>query len=135
MNKIQIFAAPTIKALQSEINEWMADNKDAHIVETNITSLAKSSVSAFDEKKKGYMPLISCIPRRPERRRKRTASFYANANRTDRSKSYRKREQLKSFSIIGIKISFVNFRYWFREVIFRAVFYSIYRKIHIHSRI
>jgi len=42
-----------IKALQSEINEWMADNKDAHIVETNITSLAKSSVSASDEKKKG----------------------------------------------------------------------------------
>ncbi|SFF43886.1 hypothetical protein SAMN03003324_03878 [Pedobacter antarcticus] len=31
----------------------MADNKDAHIVETNITSLAKSSVSASDEKKKG----------------------------------------------------------------------------------
>lgn len=50
MNKIQIFAATTITALQSEINEWLTDNKDAHIIETNITALAKIGVLGADDK-------------------------------------------------------------------------------------
>jgi hypothetical protein len=48
MNKIQLFAAPSIKVLQSDINEWLADHKDAHIIETNLTSLAKVSVLGSD---------------------------------------------------------------------------------------
>lgn len=53
MNKIQLFAAPTIKVLQSEINEWLADHKEAHIIETNMTSLAKVSVLGSDDKTEG----------------------------------------------------------------------------------
>jgi hypothetical protein len=63
MNKIQLFAAPSIESLQSEINEWLADHKDAHIVETNLTSLAKVSVLGSDDKPKGeYAFYILYIP-------------------------------------------------------------------------
>lgn len=48
MNKIQIFAAPSVKLLQSEINEWLSEHKDAHILETNLSSLAKVSVLGSD---------------------------------------------------------------------------------------
>lgn len=53
MNKIQIFASPTIKALQLEINEWLGNNKDTHIIETNMTSLTKVSVLGSDDKTEG----------------------------------------------------------------------------------
>lgn len=53
MNNIQIFAAPTIKALQLEINDWLANNKDAHIIDTNMTGLAKVSVLGSDDKTEG----------------------------------------------------------------------------------
>ena len=63
MNKIQLFAAPSIKSLQSEINEWLADHKDAHIVETNLTSLSKASVLSSDGKNEGeYAFYILYIP-------------------------------------------------------------------------
>jgi hypothetical protein len=42
MKKIQLFAAPDISILQSEINSWLSQNKDAHIIESNITSLQKT---------------------------------------------------------------------------------------------
>ncbi|MDB5013862.1 MAG: hypothetical protein JWQ25_2064 [Daejeonella sp.] len=50
MKKIQIFAAPSIQALQSEVNEWLTSNKDAHVVETNLTSLAKTVTANSDYK-------------------------------------------------------------------------------------
>ncbi|WP_316809973.1 hypothetical protein [Pedobacter heparinus] len=50
MNKIQIFAAPSIKALQAEINGWLADHKDAHIVETNMTSRGGIGMGFGDKK-------------------------------------------------------------------------------------
>lgn len=53
MNKIQIFAQTTITALQSEINKWLTDHKDAHIVDTNMTTLASLSASVSDDKKDG----------------------------------------------------------------------------------
>jgi hypothetical protein len=53
MNKIQLFAAPSIKALQSEVNEWLADHKDAHIIDTNMTSQAKVNVLGSDDKTEG----------------------------------------------------------------------------------
>jgi hypothetical protein len=63
MNKIQIFSAPSIKALQSEINEWLADHKDVHIIDTNLTSLARVSVLGSHEKAEGeYAFYILYIP-------------------------------------------------------------------------
>ncbi len=63
MNKIQLFAAPSITSLQSEINEWLADHKDAHIVETNLTSLTKMSVLGSDNRTAGeYAFYILYIP-------------------------------------------------------------------------
>jgi hypothetical protein len=50
MKKIQLFAAPTINELQSDINAWLSEHKDAHIIETNITSLPTSK-SLLDEPK------------------------------------------------------------------------------------
>ena len=49
MKKIQLFSAPTIAALQIEINNWLADNKDAHLIESNITSLSNVNMSGSDE--------------------------------------------------------------------------------------
>jgi hypothetical protein len=63
MNKIQLFAAPSIKSLQTEINEWLADHKDAHIVETNLTSLATASILGSADKTAGeYAFYILYIP-------------------------------------------------------------------------
>jgi hypothetical protein len=39
MKKIKLFAAADIDTLQTKINTWLSQNKDAHIVESNITSL------------------------------------------------------------------------------------------------
>ena len=39
MKKIKLFAAPNIVVLQSDVNNWLAENKEAHILETNLTSL------------------------------------------------------------------------------------------------
>ena len=63
MNKIQLFAAPTIIALQSEINAWLADHKDAHIVATNLSSLAKASGAGSLDKVEGeYSFYILYVP-------------------------------------------------------------------------
>ncbi|EOR93947.1 hypothetical protein ADIARSV_2940 [Arcticibacter svalbardensis MN12-7] len=45
MKKIQLFNAPTIATLQIEINEWLADNKEAHLIESNMTSLSNVNIS------------------------------------------------------------------------------------------
>ncbi len=39
MKKIKLFTSPDINVLQSDINTWLAENKEAHILESNITSL------------------------------------------------------------------------------------------------
>jgi len=63
MNKIQLFAAPTIISLQSEINAWLADHKDAHIVSTNLTCMAKASVAGSLDKVDGeYSFYILYVP-------------------------------------------------------------------------
>ena len=49
MKKIQLFNAPTIATLQKEINDWLADNKDAHLIESNITSLSNVNMSGSDD--------------------------------------------------------------------------------------
>ncbi len=63
MNKIKRFAASSIKSLQLEINEWLANHKDVHIVKTNLTSLAKISVLGSDDTTAGaYAFYILYIP-------------------------------------------------------------------------
>jgi hypothetical protein len=63
MNKIKLFAAPTITILQSDINEWLSDHKDAHIVETNLSSLTNPGVSSIlDKTEKEYAFYILYIP-------------------------------------------------------------------------
>lgn len=63
MNKIKLFAASSIESLQSEINEWLADHKDAHIVETNLTSLPKVNVLPSQSQTAGeYAFYILYIP-------------------------------------------------------------------------
>jgi hypothetical protein len=63
MNKIKLFAAPSITTLQSEINEWLSDHKDAHIVETNLSSLTTPAVSStLDRTEKEYAFYILYIP-------------------------------------------------------------------------
>jgi hypothetical protein len=63
MNKIKLFAAPSIESLQSEINEWLSDHKDVHIVETNLSSLAKVDVLGSQDNRKGeYAFYILYIP-------------------------------------------------------------------------
>ena len=63
MNKIKLFAAPSITTLQSEINEWLSDHKNAHIVETNLSSLTTPGVSAsLDRTEKEYAFYILYIP-------------------------------------------------------------------------
>jgi len=63
MNKIQLFAAPTITTLQTEINEWLSDHKDAHIIETNLSSLTVPGVSlSLDKTEKEYAFYILYIP-------------------------------------------------------------------------
>ena len=53
MKKIQLFAAAAIDLLQSDINEWLATNKDVQIISTNIASLAKVSVLGSDRTTEG----------------------------------------------------------------------------------
>lgn len=40
MKKIKLFTASDIDVLQLNINQWLSEHKDAHILESNITSLA-----------------------------------------------------------------------------------------------
>ncbi|RZK54169.1 MAG: hypothetical protein EOO87_11145 [Pedobacter sp.] len=49
MNKIKLFAAPSVEVLQSEINEWLSNHADAHIIQTNMTSV-KSVTSPVKSK-------------------------------------------------------------------------------------
>jgi hypothetical protein len=53
MKKIQLFAASSIEVLQSEINAWLSDHKDVHIIESNITSLPASRSLIDDPKTDG----------------------------------------------------------------------------------
>jgi hypothetical protein len=63
MNKIQLFAAPSIISLQSEINSWLADHKDAHIVSTNLSCMAKAGVTnALDKAEGEYSFYILYVP-------------------------------------------------------------------------
>jgi hypothetical protein len=43
MKKIKLFTATDINKLQSDINEWLSMHKEAHILESNITSLSAAS--------------------------------------------------------------------------------------------
>lgn len=47
MNKIQLFAAPSMDLLQSAINEWLSGHADAHIIQTNLTSIQKPNTSGL----------------------------------------------------------------------------------------
>jgi hypothetical protein len=49
MKKIQLFAAPEISSLQSDINTWLSQNKDVHIIESNITSLQNTKQLLSEE--------------------------------------------------------------------------------------
>lgn len=51
--KIQLFAAAGMPALQSEINQWLAGHADIDIIATNITSLAKVNVLSSDASTEG----------------------------------------------------------------------------------
>lgn len=62
MKKIQLFNAPSIATLQMEINEWLADNKDAHIIESNITSLSNVSILGSDDTQAQYAFYILYSP-------------------------------------------------------------------------
>lgn len=63
MNKIQLFESSSIKSLQSEVNEWLADHKDIRIVETNLTSLTKGNQNGSLNKIEGiYAFYILYIP-------------------------------------------------------------------------
>ncbi len=43
MKKIKIFAAKDINTLQTDVNSWLFENKDAHVIESNMTSSTTSS--------------------------------------------------------------------------------------------
>jgi len=49
MKKIKLFAAPEIDVLQSDVNTWLAENKEVHILETNMTSLTSGASSIRSE--------------------------------------------------------------------------------------
>lgn len=51
MNKIQLFTAPTTQSLQADINKWLADHKNVHIVHTNLTSVTRVNVLNGDKNK------------------------------------------------------------------------------------
>lgn len=40
MKKIKLFTSEDINTLQADINEWLSMHKEAHILESNITSLS-----------------------------------------------------------------------------------------------
>lgn len=85
MNKIKLFSAPSVPALQSEINEWLADHKDAHIVETNLTSLTNAGITAkLDKTEKEYVFYILYIPgQQAEEESVLQASMHMPAELTD----------------------------------------------------
>ncbi|MBC7567464.1 MAG: hypothetical protein H7223_10935 [Pedobacter sp.] len=58
MNKIKLFAAPSITTLQSEINKWLSDHKDVHIVETNLSSLTTANMSKTEKEYAFYILYI-----------------------------------------------------------------------------
>ncbi|MFP5081703.1 hypothetical protein [Pedobacter sp. JCM 36344] len=81
MNKIKLFAAPSITTLQSEINKWLSDHKDAHIVETNLSSLTTASMSKTE---KEYAFYILYIPgEQAEEESVMQASMHMPAELTD----------------------------------------------------
>lgn len=43
MKKIKLFSSLDTAMLQADINSWLAENKDVHILETNLTSLTSAS--------------------------------------------------------------------------------------------
>ncbi|MBS1688772.1 MAG: hypothetical protein JSS96_08605 [Bacteroidetes bacterium] len=43
MKKVKLFSAFDITALELEVNGWLAEHKDVEIIETNISSFAKST--------------------------------------------------------------------------------------------
>lgn len=51
--KIQLFTATNMPALQSEINLWLAEHPDIELIATNITSLAKVNVLSSDAQTEG----------------------------------------------------------------------------------
>jgi hypothetical protein len=85
MNKIKLFAAPSITILQSEINEWLSDHKDAHIIETNLSSLTSPGVSAsLDRTEKEYAFYILYVPgEQGEQESVMQASMHMPAELTD----------------------------------------------------
>jgi hypothetical protein len=63
MKNVQLFSATTIQDLQIKINQWLTINKDAHIIETNITSLTKiNSSPALDSPDGEYVFYILFTP-------------------------------------------------------------------------
>ncbi|MEJ7559557.1 MAG: hypothetical protein WKF66_14710 [Pedobacter sp.] len=62
MNKIKMFAAPSIKILESEVNEWLSHHKDVHVIETNMSSLAKINVLGSEDVKGEYAFYLLYIP-------------------------------------------------------------------------
>lgn len=85
MNKIKLFSAPSISTLQVEINQWLSDHKDAHIVETNLSSLTIPGVSSSLEKAdKEYAFYILYIPgQQAEEESVMQASMHMPAELTD----------------------------------------------------
>jgi len=53
MKKIKLFSAADITTLQAQINDWLAMHKDAHILESSITSLAAPAGALTDAAQKG----------------------------------------------------------------------------------
>ncbi|MGN6568299.1 MAG: hypothetical protein ACTHJ0_10125 [Flavipsychrobacter sp.] len=41
MKKVKFFVALDINSLELEVNEWLAEHKDAEVLETNISSFAE----------------------------------------------------------------------------------------------
>lgn len=63
MKKIKLFAAPNIVVLQSDVNNWLADNKEVHIVETNLTTLTPGgNIPLSDHVKAEYAFYILYTP-------------------------------------------------------------------------
>lgn len=52
MKKIKLFSSPDTAMLQSDINSWLAENKDVHILETNLTSLTSGTRDLHSDKAK-----------------------------------------------------------------------------------
>ena len=49
MKRIKLFSAAEIDVLQSDINTWLAENKEVHILETNMTSLTSGAPALRSE--------------------------------------------------------------------------------------